>query len=239
MTEDVKTQETVNQGQAATQDASKGDREINFEKLRKKLDGLEQEKADRDARLEKQQREIDELRSRFAPVQKVEDDEISIDDSDYLDGAKVKKILAKQEIKFAKKAEEIARSTFQKIDSENFAQRLKTSYPDYESVVTSENAGRLQESDPEYVALLAEVKDEFKRRELAYKRIKKLATEDKVPKVKAQDVVEENRKIASHSFTQSGQGPMQNPNGFEFDVRNKEAREKAYARLKAGVKRSF
>jgi hypothetical protein len=86
---------------------------------------------------------------------------------------------------------------------------------------------------------LAEVKDDFKRREMAYKKMKKLVQVKEEPKVKAQDVVEENRKISGNFYTPSGQGPMNNPYAFEFDVRNKEAREKAYQKLKSGQKRAF
>ena len=104
-------------------------------------------------------------------------------------------------------------------------------------MVSEQNAERLQEKDPEFVALLAEVKDEYKRRELAYKRMKKLVQEQEVPKVKAQEVADENRKVAGAYYTPAGQGPMSNPYGFEFDVRSKEAREKAYQRMKAAQKR--
>ena len=96
-----------------------------------------------------------------------------------------------------------------------------------------------KEQDPEFMSLLAEVKDDFKRREMAYKKMKRLSEIREAPKVKAQEVVEENRKAAGNFFTPSGQGPMNNPYAFEFDVRSPEARAKAYQKLKTAQKRAF
>ena len=74
---------------------------------------------------------------------------------------------------------------------------------------------------------------------LAYKKMKKLAQAEEKPRVKAQEVVEENRKASSSFYTPGGQGPSANPYAFEFDVRSPEARTKAYERLKAAQKRAF
>ncbi len=161
----------------------------------------------------------------------------SLPDEELIDKAKFKRLIERERQNLRKEAEEVARQTYRKIDSENYQQRLYQAFPDYDSVVNSANAEKLQEKDPEFVALLGREKDEYVRREMAYKKMKRLAEDDR-PKIKAQDVVDENRKAAGAFYTPSGQGPMNNPYAFEFDVRSKEARQKAYERLKSAQKRA-
>lgn len=231
---DVSNPAVVNQEPKQAQEALKNDNEGHFAKLRKKAEALEAEVQKRDAILQQQQIAINQLQARFAPQERDELD--TLPDDELLDKAKFKRLIEKERSKTLKEAEEIARQTYQRIQSENYQQRLYQAFPDYDSVVNSSNAEKLQEKDPEFMSLLGEVKDEYKRREMAYKKMKKLA-EDERPKVKAQDVADENRKAAANFYAPGGQGPMNNPYGFEFDSRNKEAREKAYARLKAAQKR--
>lgn len=237
MATDVNSQGTVNQAATQAQEPKKDDREINFERLRKKTEALEQELQKRDALLRDQQNALTQLQSKFAPQDRDELD--SLPDDELLDKAKFKRLIEKERQNLRKEAEEVARQTYQKIDSENYQQKLYSAFPDYDSVVNAENAEKLQEKDPEFMSLLAEVKDEYKRREMAYKKMKKLATSEEKPKVKAQDIVNENRQTAGNYFAPQGQGPSANPYAFEFDVRNKDAKSKAYERLKAAQKRAF
>lgn len=208
----------------------------NFAQLRKKTEVLEQELQRRDALLQQQQQALNQLQARFAPPQ---DEFDTLPDDELLDKGRVKRLLERERANLRKEAEEIARQTYQKIDSENYQQKLYSQFPDYDQVVSAENAEKLQVNDPEFMSLLAEVKDEYKRREMAYKKMKKLASIEEKPKVKAQEVVEENRKIAGSYFTPAGQGPSANPYAFEFDVRSKDAKAQAYAKLKAAQKRAF
>lgn len=234
---DVKSSESVNQATTQAQGAQ-NDREVNFAALRKKTEALEAELQKRDHMMQQQHQMIQQLQNRF-PEQRDELD--SIPDDELLDKAKFKKLIDKERSSMRKEAEEVARQTYQKIDSENYQQKLYSAFPDYDQVVSSANAEKLQEKDPEFMSLLAEVKDEYKRREMAYKKMKKLAQaeEDARPKVKAQDVVNENRQTGSNFYSSGGQGPSANPYAFEFDVRSPEARTKAYERLKAAQKRAF
>jgi len=236
------TQADVNAGviQPATTtsqvDSEKTAKEMNFEKLRRKLEAQEQAIAERDAVLRQQQETLSQLQSRLLPQDRDEFD--SLPDDELLDKAKFKRALEKERQKLLKEAEEIARKTYQKIDSENFEQKLLRSYPDYHKVVTEENAQLLEQKDPEFAAILSEVGDQYKRREMAYRRIQRLRSEQKEEApVKAQDVVKENRQQAAAYYTPSGQQGYANPYGFEFDVRNPAARQQAYQRLKAAQKR--
>lgn len=232
---DVKSTGAVDQGASQAQER-KSDQEVNFAALRKKTEALEAQLQERDQRMQQQQAVIEQMQARFQPAH---DEFDALPSDELIPKAMLQKVREKDRQSFLKEAEEVARQTYQKLDSENFANKLKFAYPDYDQVVNTANAEKLQEQDPEFMSLLAEVKDDFKRRELAYKRMKKITEVKEAPKVKAQDVVEENRKAAGNFFTPSGQGPMNNPYAFEFDVRNKDAREKAYQKLRAGQKRAF
>jgi len=234
MSSDVNSQEVVASADNQTnQTAQQG----HFEKLRRKTEALEQELQKRDAMLQQQQEALNQLQSRFAPQDR--DEFESMPGDELIDKAKMERIRAKDRESYRKEAEAIARQTYAKIDNENYQQKLYSAFPDYDQVVNAANAEKLQEKDPEFVSLLGEVKDEYKRREMAYKKMKKIAQSEEKPRVKAQEVVEENRKASSSFYSPGGQGPSANPYAFEFDVRNAESRTKAYERLKAAQKRTF
>lgn len=213
----------------------KSSTEINLGHLRKKTEMLEQELNKRDALLQQQQQALEQLQSRMHPER---DEFDSIPADELMDKAKMMRLLEKERSKILSEAEKIAVNAYQKYEKDNFQSRLKTAYPDYEAVVTQENAERLQEKDPEFYEALSEIKDDYRRREFAYKRMKKLA-EDSKPKVKAQDVIEENRKTSGNYYAPQGQSATSNPYGFEFDIKNPEAKRQAYEKLKAAQKRSF
>lgn len=233
MSVDVKSQEVVASAdnQTTAQTAQQG----HFEKLRKKTEYLEQEGQKKDVLLQQMQQELSQFKAQFQPRQVDEFDSMPSDE--LIDKAKLQRIREKDRENLRKEAEEIARQTYAKLDSENYQQRLYSAYPDYDQVVNSSNAEKLQEKDPEFMSLLAEVKDEYKRREMAYRKMKKLG--DDKPKIKAQDIVNENRQTAGAYYSPGGQGPSSNPYAFEFDVKSPEARTKAYERLKAAQKRAF
>lgn len=205
----------------------------NMERIRKKLEAQEAALHESRQLIQQQAGMLEQLRN----PQQHRDAWDDIPDGELIDKSKMQKILEREREKLKKETEAIARETYQRIDRESFQQKLRHQYPDYESVVNAESAKELEEKDPEYAALLMELDDEYKKRDLAYRRIKKLQ-QAKPAAIPAQQIVDENKK-ANHYFQPAGQGAMQNPYAFEFDVRSKEAREKAYAKLKSAQKRSF
>lgn len=236
MANDVNNLDLVNQGTSQPLEPVKqtSDKEFNFRRLEKKAEALEQALHERDEMLKRQQTTLEQLQARFAPER---DEFDSLPNEELIDKARFIRVLEKERERNKREAEEVARQTYQRIDSENYVQRLQSKYPDYDQVVNASNAEKLQETDPDFVAVLSEVKDEFKRREMAYKRIQKVLAEEK-PRAKAQELVQENRQAAANFFTPHGQSPMMNPHGFDFDVRSKDAKIKAYERLKAAQRRS-
>lgn len=237
MTTDVNnSSEPVSQSVNQSQEAKRNDAEVNFAALRKKTEALEAQLQQSEQERLQQRQMLEQMQSRFQPAQ---DEFDSLPGDELIDKAKLQRIRERDRENFRKEAETVARQTYAQLDNENFAKRLKYAYPDYDQVVNESNAEKLQEQDPEFMSLLAHVKDEFERREMAYKKMKKLAQAEEKPKVKAQDVVNENRQAGGNFYTPSGQGPMMNPYAFEFNVRDKESRTKAYERLKSAQKRAF
>jgi hypothetical protein len=236
MTTDAKILESVNQEATDTQERHKSEQAVRFENLRKKTEALEAQLQERDQQFQKQKQLMEQMQTRIQPARDEFDD---LPSDELIDKAKLQKIRERDRENFRKEAAEVARQTYAQMDNDNFATKLKYAYPDYDEIVNTANAEKLQEKDPEFMSLLAEVKDDFKRREMAYKKMKKLAQAEEKPKVKAQDVVDENRKTAGNFFTPSGQGPMNNPYAFEFDVHNPQAKAQAYQKLKAAQKRAF
>lgn len=233
---DEQNPESVNQEALKTQqEAPRNEQEGHFAKLRKKTEALEQALHDRDQMLHKQQQELDQLQQRFQPQER--DEFESLSDDELIDKARMKKVLEKERHKILKEAENVARQTYQKINSENFQQRIYQSYPDYDQVVNESGAEVLREKDPEFFAVLSKIGDEYERREFAYKKIKRLTQQEEKPRGKIQDVVNENRQAAGAYYTPGGQsGMMAN---FEFNPNDPASKKAAYQRLKSAQKRPF
>lgn len=238
MATDVTNPDLVAQDTTKAQEAAqRTEQEGHFAKLRKKTEALEMALQERDQMLRQQQQMLEQMQARFEPQERDEFDSLS--DEELIDKAKFKNALAKERQKILKEAENIARQTYQKIDSENFQRKIYSQYPDYDQVVNEQGAERLREKDPEFFAALSKIGDEYERRELAYKKMKRLIQEDvKPPAVKAQDVANENRMLGNAYYNPSGQSLMSSTS-TEFDVKSPAARKAAYERLKAAQKRAF
>lgn len=236
MATDVNNSGVVNQSADQSQETKRNDQEINFAALRKKTESLEAQLHESEQERLQQRQLLEQMQARFQPAQ---DEFDSLPADELIDKAKLQRIREKDRENYRKEAAQVARETYAQFDNENFANKLRFAYPDYDQVVNESNAEKLQAQDPEFMSLLAEVKDDFKRREMAYKKMKKISQGKEEPKVKTQDVVNENRQASGNFYAPSGQGPMNNPYAFEFDVRNPQARSQAYAKLKAAQKRAF
>ena len=237
MATDVTNPEIVNQEASRTQESvQRSEQEGHFAKLRKKTEALEMALQERDQMLRQQQQMLEQMQARFQPQERDEFD--SLPDEELIDKARFKRALEKERQKLLKEAEQIARQTYQKIDSENFQRKIYSQYPDYDQVVNETGAEKLREKDPEFFAALSKIGDEYERRELAYKKIKRILQEELKPTIKAQDIANENRMLGNAYYNPSGQSLMSSTSS-EFDVKSPSARKAAYERLKAAQKRAF
>lgn len=237
MAVDVKSPEVVAQSAKQPENNFEEQQKLNFEKLRKKTEAIEVQLQQSEELRLKQQQLIEQMQTQMKP--KDRDELEALQDDEFVDKSRLKRILEKERQTLKEEALKSARQAYEAIEKENYASRLKTTYPDYEDVVNADNAKKLQDEDPEFMAALAKVNDDYTRRELAYKKMKKIVSNE-FQRVKAQEVVEENRKISGNYMAPSAQSPMNtNPYGFEFNVRDPDARKKAYERLRAGQKRGI
>lgn len=224
MSEDVKKSEIVDtQEDKANQ---KSDKDENFERLRKKVEALENENYRSKETIEKQNQLLERFQSAFSQPQDEEEDLERLDPDDYIS----KRQLSKWEKKILAEAEKLAEKKYY----QNFEERLRSRYQDYDDVVTAENARELENQDPEYAQLLAEVKDDYKRREMAYKRIKRLQKE----RSSAQEKAEQN-KNKNYYYAPLGAGNTPPADIINFDVKDSNARREAYQKLKAAQKRGL
>ena len=122
MATDVNSSGIVNQGANQAQETKRNDQEVNFAALRKKTEALEAQLQERDQIMHKQQQVIDQMQSRFQPAQ---DEFDSLPSDELIDKAKLQRIREKDRENFRKEAEQVARQTYEKLDSENFANKLK------------------------------------------------------------------------------------------------------------------
>jgi ribosomal protein L17 len=137
-----------------------------------------------------------------------------------------------------KEAEAVAEAMITKREKSAFGERLRNRYQDYDQVVNPENVELLAQRDPESAEVFEEIADDFKRREFAYKRIKKILNEDNKKKVSAQDLVDRNKNSAYH-YSEGGAQAVPNPNDLRAFVNDPQAKAKYYEQLKANQKRGL
>ena len=153
---------------------------------------------------------------------------------DYVDPARLKAKLAQERANIIREAEKIAKKTYeehkQAEEKNDYLNRLKRSYSDYDSVVTEDNIANLHRSNPTLAQSLIKIGDDYARRELAYHYMKANTPKKEVPSIK--EKVEENAR--NPFLIPSGSGT---PTAVEFDLRSPQARDDAYSKLKSAQRR--
>lgn len=179
--------------------------------------------AEQESALLKQRLEMLEQRNQPKEVDPLDEDE------DY-DPKRLKAALDQRERRFKKEAEEIATRKFEeyknKEQKQNHMSRLKSENHDYDSVMTTENIVALEKANPEFVQSLMRISDDYERKKLAYNYLKRTQAVSKAPSIK--EKVEENSKNPYHIPAGSGV-----PAAVDFDLKSPQARQAAYAKLKA------
>ena len=126
--------------------------------------------------LRAQQAEIERLSKPPAPI---EPDEFeSVDESEYLNAGKTRKMIARE-------AERIAKANVESILAEReksrFHERLKSKFSDFDDVVNAESLALLDENEPELAEAISQVKDPYKQGLQCYKMLKNSDLLDKLP----------------------------------------------------------
>lgn len=233
MTEGVTEQEAADPVEKVSSQSS--DKEYNFRRLEEAKEREAERRMQAEMQADMLRKEIEEIKGYLKPKEKDPFDDLD----EYLDPevkSRLEARLVREREAYRKEAEQIAKNTYQGIQKEreeaekkNFLPKLKQKYPDFDEVVNEQSIVEFQKKFPVQTSAVLDIPDDYKRREYAYQLMKEL--QGKEPSVK--EVVEKNQKNPYH--VPSSSAPISN--AVEFDVRSKDAREAAYAALKAAQRR--
>jgi len=210
---------------ADSNDSQISKRDENFRRLETARDSEREARIRAEVQNENLRRELEQIRISLQPKEVDPLDEVE----DYVDPARLKAKLKSVESNFERKAEEIARKTYEKHkaddEKKNFHQRLKSEFHDFDEVMTPQNIQKLVETDPVFMEMIAELGDDYKMRQKVYKKLKSHPME---AKQSIKEKVEAN--LSNPYFIPATVGT---PSALEFDLNSKSARESAYAKLKS------
>lgn len=186
-------------------------------------------KAEMEAALMKQRLEMLEMQNR--PQER---DPLA-DVQDFVDPASLKAAFAQERQRLTKEAENIAdrklKEWKQQEEKSNHMSRLKSEFPDFGTVLNQDNVVRFEQTHPEFVQSLLYVEDDYERKKLAYNFFKRNMAQQEAPRQTIKEKVEENKTNPYMIPTGSG-----NPSAMEYDLKSPQARQAAYAKLKAAQK---
>lgn len=160
-----------------------------------------QQMREQQAMLKAQQELIDRLQSQgHAPP--TQDELDTLDESEYLNAGRMKKLIAKE-------AERIAADRVQAAMAEQeksrFHERLKSKFSDFDSVVTPESLSLLEEEDPELAEVISQVSDPYKAGLQVYKYLKNSPILEKLPSRRRKKEVENKLKKNENSVPSPAQ----------------------------------
>lgn len=226
MPEDVETTDVVDQVPESVPNENpevKTDKEINFERLRKKAERLERE-------LEEKSRELEEQKKATAPVDDIGDD-------DFVEGRQFKSIKEKTAYLEKRQIE---------LENQMMLKEVYAKYPDIDEIVTKENLEVLKELEPEIHESLRNTNVNPKTTYInAYKHVKNYVLKQnesnnmkdtqimKDPEVMAERIAHNQRK--SPSIQKASQGKK--TEDIFYQKLDRPTKESLVARRRAAMKR--
>ena len=183
-------------------EAQQSDKEINFARLREQNDHLSQELRSQAAELEALKAYLEQTAAKSSQYQETSD-ELGIADDDYVEGKDLKAV--RKELQALKKYHED-----QKVRVAE--DRLRSRYPDLETVITPENLKKLKKTEPELYAQINNMDDLYARGVSAYKFIKAYAMEPGYED--EQRRIQQNMTKPMSSQSVKGQSPLAEANRF-------------------------
>ena len=149
----------------------RSDKEENFRALRQKTERIERE---RDDAIRLAQSLYNAQSQRQAPpAQEPEEEEIRVNDSDFVEGTHLNKVSKKIDQKI-KNLESKLKEYERKTEEYSIESRLKSKFPDFDAVVNEDNLKSLRNLDPDVADAILAAPDLYKQGVLAYKMVKKL-----------------------------------------------------------------
>lgn len=204
------------------------------------------EKADRADRAE---RERDELlkqmmayRNQEQPVQKQVQQEqeedylasLGLDEDSLVEGKHFKAYLKKQ-----RELEKQLQQYKQQATQDTVEVRLKAQFPDFDSVVSTDNLTALRNANPELAEMILATPDIYKQATLAYKMVKQYGIDTPKPNYDAEKAIAQRnaskpKPLASVS-PQQGSSPMSQANAFANGM-TKDLQKQLLAEMRAAQK---
>lgn len=187
--------------------------ENNFKALRERAERAEREREElMKYVLESKKAEQPVKKQMTEPEIEDEDFDFSVDDDALIEGKQAKRLAA--ELKKMKQQ----MKAFQSQSQESVIEaKIKAQYPDFDTVVNSDNVAQLNQEYPEIAATLRDTKDLYSKATAAYKIMKKFGIyRDKTydeDKVKAIKNAQKPRPITSIN-PQQGDSPLSKANAF-------------------------
>jgi len=228
MTEGVQDQEIATPDKSS----SPSDKELNFRRLEALRDSEREGRIRAEIQAESLKAELNRLAQSLVPPEKDPLD----DAEEYVDSTRLKQKLAQERAASERRAKEIAKETYEhhrlEDEKKNYLNRLRLEFRDFDDVMTPESIGALEKNEPSFVKAVKQIPDDYEKCKLAYEHLKGKAAVPQAPRQSIKETVEENARNPYYIPPGSG-----NPSAVEFDIRSKEAREQAYAKLKAAQRR--
>lgn len=200
------------------------------------------ERADRSERLEREAerlyRENEALRAaKYQQPQQQEDDEVNLAPDDIAEGKHLNKVGKKVDREIRKLQEELNQYK-QQTAAAVMEAKVKSKYPDFDSVVSDENIARLRENHPELAQTLSASTDLYSTAVSAYTLIKRLGIYQERgydhEKAIAQKNAAKPRPLASVS-PQQGETPLTRANAFAHGLTT-DLKEQLWKEMQAAKK---
>ncbi len=150
--------------------AEESKQQKNFRQMREKQDTLE-----RELRMQRDMNEkLLQLATQNMPQQQQEapDDFDLLGDDEFIQKGKLKKFLEKEKSKIVKESMQEVEKQLAKREQNQYLDRLKRTYSDFDDVVNKETLALLEEQEPELSQTISEISDPYKAYQQCYKFIK-------------------------------------------------------------------
>jgi hypothetical protein len=218
---------SVNESVAET-NKEKSNKDLNFERLRKKAEALEKENEETKERLAQQQEMLERFQTAFNPSKSAQEE------FDFLTNEEQERLVRMIEQRLEPKIEQRILGNLKARESERFHDRLIDKYSDYDSVVTSDAVDELQKEDPWFSKLAADKANapegKYLVGEAIYHKLKDKRNKKPIAPSPMEDRLKRNKSAGILSAISQASFGM--PNAYDFDVNDSEARERAWQAVK-------
>ena len=209
-------EEQVQPVKKSPQDSFKAVREAK-EKAERERDAYMKHAMEIEMRYKSQEQQQQQVAKKFEIEQEEPEIDLNLDEDSLVDGRHLKGVSNK-----IKRLEEKLKQYEAQSEASNVEAKIRQQFPDFESVVSSENVKKLNQEYPEMAEMLANTGDIYKKASAAYSVMKKFGIYKSIyseDKAKALINAAKPRPLASMS-PQQGDSPLSKANAFANGLTN-------------------